>query len=83
MNQSERVKKSKVFRKIADIRKDAANAKKFAEASGDRSDYHFWDGYLEAVDYLIFVLQDIKYDPKKERDWAKIHKERTKKAKGK
>jgi len=82
MNRDERVKKSKVFRKIADIRKDAVNAKKFAESQGN-SDYNFWDGYLEAVDYLIFILQDIKYDPKKERDWAKIHKERTKKAKGK
>jgi len=82
MDKEERLRRSKVFSRIAEVRKDAVNAKKFAEKDGG-SEYHFWDGYLEAVDYLIFVLQDIKYDPKKERNWAKIHKERTKKAKGK
>lgn len=60
MDKAERLKRSRVFTKIAEIRKDAANAKKFAEIDGN-SEYAFWDGYLEGVDYVMFVLQDLKF----------------------
>ena len=78
MDKEERLRRSKVFSRIAEVRKDAVNAKKFAEASGDRSDYHFWDGYLEGVDYLIFLLEDIKFQKNKPKP-----KKTTKKAKRK
>jgi len=77
MDKEERLRRSKVFSRIAEVRKDAVNAKKFAEKDGG-SEYHFWDGYLEGVDYLIFLLEDIKFQKNKPKP-----KKTTKKAKGK
>lgn len=81
MDKEERLKRSKVFSRIAEVRKDAVKAKKWAETDGG-SEYHFWDGYLEGVDYLIFLLEDIKFQKNKPKPKAAT-KKTTKKAKGK
>ncbi len=69
MDKQERITKSQVFAKIKRVREDALEAKNWAEKEGGK-DYYFWDGYLEGVDYIMFILEDIKYkknQPKKQK----------------
>lgn len=75
MDKEERLRRSKVFAKIKQVRDDAVKAKKWAEIDGT-SEYHFWDGYLEGVDYITFLLQDLKSPKNKPKA-----KKATKKAK--
>jgi len=75
MDKEERLRRSKVFAKIKQVRDDAVKAKKWAEIDGT-SEYHFWDGYLEGVDYITFLLQDLKSPKNKPKA-----KKTTKKAK--
>ena len=75
MDKEERLRRSKVFAKIKQVRDDAVKAKKWAENDGT-SEYHFWDGYLEGVDYIMFLLEDIKFQKNKPKP-----KKTTKKAK--
>lgn len=78
MDKEERLKRSRVFSKIAEVRKDAISAKKFAETNGGVGDYNFWEGYLEGVDYVIFLLQELKFQKNQPKP-----KKTTRKVKGK
>ncbi len=60
MDKEQRIARSKVFSKINKVRESAVKAKKWAEDNGGK-EYHFWDGYLEGVDYIMYLLEDIKY----------------------
>lgn len=79
MDKEERLKRSKVFTRIKQVRDDAVKAKKWAETDGT-SEYHFWDGYLEGVDYVMFLLEDIKFQKNKPKP-KKKPKKTTKKTK--
>lgn len=61
--------------KIKEARKDAASARKYAEADGN-SDYAFWDGYVNGMDYAIFILEEAVA---KEKIKKKVKKEKKKK----
>jgi hypothetical protein len=74
MDKTERLKRSMLFTRIKEVRNDAFKQKQYAEQTGDR-EFSFWDGYLEGVDYIIYLLQDMK-SPK-----HKTKKSKTSKAK--
>jgi|GEM_PF-6145127 len=43
--------------KIKEARKDAMTAREYSEADGDL-DCAFWDGYVNGMDYAIFILEE-------------------------
>jgi len=61
--------------KIKEARKDAMSARKYAEADGN-SDYAFWDGYVNGMDYAIFILEEAVAKKKAKK---KVKKENKKK----
>ena len=59
MDKDERIKRSMLFARIKEVRNDAFKQKQYAEQTGDK-EFSFWDGYLEGVDYIIYLLEATK-----------------------
>lgn len=61
--------------KIKEAKKDAVEERRYSEADGN-SEYAFWDGYVNGIDYAIFILEE---SVAKKKAKKQIKKEKKKK----
>lgn len=46
--------------KVIGARKDAEKEYKYAKAGGKASEEYYWEGYLEGIDYALFILNELR-----------------------
>ena len=51
--------------KVIEARKDAEKEHKYAKAGGKASEEYYWEGYLEGIDYALFILNELRNKQKK------------------
>lgn len=46
--------------RVIEARKDAEKEYRYADASGKASAVFYWQGYLEGIDYALFILNELR-----------------------